>query len=167
MTIRRQKDVSFKKSQLLDEFRKHMDNLESRENYVTDALKEGFNILLIDQDVSCGKKLSGHLRGQLHSCKIYVCQSEFTALKVLKNNLIDVIVTEVDLQNYNGYDFAKCIRLLMHKDYPVVFYSQNARKHLNHYLNEMDNSYFIEDPFLGSDLSRLLRKTFKREKSVA
>jgi|GEM_PF-3719787 len=167
MTIRRQKDVSFKKSQVLDEFRKLSQEAEGRDEYITDAVTEGFTVLLLDKNVDVGKSLSSKLKGELKNSKVFVCQSEFTALKVLKSNRIDIIVSEVELQNYSGYDFAQSVRLLMHREYPVLFYSSNPERGIDFYFHQLTNSWFVDEHLEKLKLSSLLKITYQKMKDVA
>ncbi len=145
MTIKRQKEVSLKRSRLLEQFRKEMNNAETCREFI--ATKQKMNVLLLDGDKNFCKDLSAKLQKHKKDSKIYVCQSEFTAMKLLKDSNIDLLIIGLELQNYDGFDFGRSIRSLMRKDYPILFFSRDENKQMDFYFQDITNAHFVHNPF--------------------
>ncbi len=152
MTIKRQKELSLKRSRVLEQFRKEMANAETCREFLSKKMK--MNILLIDGDKNFCKDLSAKLQNHRRDSKIYVCQSEFTAMKLLKDSKIDLLIIGLELQNYNGFDFARSLRALMRKDFPVLFFSRDENKKMDFYFQDITNAHFVHNPFDMAELDQ-------------
>ena len=67
-----------------------------------------FNVLYLEDDVSLLKHTTDVLEDFVN--KIYAVKTSKEALEVLKNKKIDVIISDILLENENGIDFLKYIK---------------------------------------------------------
>ena len=91
----------------------------SKENNARDLeiLKE-FNILYIEDDINLLKNSSDILEDFLKA--IYPATNTKDALEILKKNRVDVIVSDILLENENGIEFIKKLRDEHHIYTPVI-----------------------------------------------
>ena len=91
----------------------------SKENNARDLeiLKE-FNILYIEDDINLLKNSSDILEDFLKT--IYPATNTKDALEILKKNRVDVIVSDILLENENGIEFIKKLRDEHHIYTPVI-----------------------------------------------
>ena len=82
-----------------------------------EILKE-FSILYIEDDINLLKNSSDILEDFLKN--IYPVTNTKDALKILKNNRVDVIVSDILLENENGIEFIKKLRDTHHIYTPVI-----------------------------------------------
>ncbi len=155
MTIKRQKELSLKKSRLIEQFRKEVVNAQTSRDFLDKRMN--MNILLLDGDKNYSKKLAHHLQSAKKDCKIYVCQSEFTAMKILKDSTIDLLMISLELQTFDGFDFGKSVRSLMRKDYPIVYFSKDESKHMEYYFQDILNAHFVHNPFELEEVDEAFR----------
>ncbi len=149
MAIHKQRERSFRKSKLLEQF--HQIAAENQAHHEFYKNRFEFKILLLEDDLNLGRELAKRLEN-IRNCRVFVCQSEFSALKLLKQEKIDLVVSDVELQNFNGFDFGESIRTLMKEEIPLMYFSKKEEKQIEYYMNELSRSCYVYNAFEGSEL---------------
>lgn len=157
MTIRRQKEISFKKSQLLEKFRKITEEIEVINHF--DLKNTLPNILIIDPHLvdsrnieSCFKIIDGF--------HVSSCQSEFSALKILKQRNFSMIFINGHLKHFDSFRFAESIRILIDQEIPVVFFSDDLDFSKEFYLDGPSNSLFLSSSEIGLEKIRSIVRRY-------
>ncbi len=148
MAIRKQRERSFRKSKLMEQFQQISTETQAQHEFYKDRYQ--FKVLLLEDDLSLGRELAKRLEN-IRNCRVFVCQSEFSALKLLKQEKIDLVVSDVELQNFNGFDFGESIRMLMKEEIPLIYFSKDNEKQIDYYMNEQSKSSFVFNAFEGNE----------------
>ena len=110
-----------------------------------------YKVLLLDNDLYKAREVGKRLEN-IKNCKVFVCQSEFSALKLLKQENIDIIVMDVDLQNFNGFDFGVSVRTLIRSNLPIIYFGKDIKSQVDHYLLNQENTCYVSSAHEGNEL---------------
>lgn len=136
----KQKEKSLKKSNLLEQLRKctaqkeAMDTFQKQGNLPT--------IMLLDNSIKVAKDIGEKVKS-LKTSKMLLCQSEFSALKVLNEQKVDLLIMNIHLENFDGIKFAESIRVLFGNEMEIYFYSLEKLGEIKYYFSKISNSNFI------------------------
>ncbi|BBH53852.1 response regulator [Fluviispira sanaruensis] len=107
------------------------------------------NILICDDDEELLETISEML--QIENYNVTACNQATTALEILKNQNVDIILTDLKMPGMDGLEFTKKIRNL-NIYIPIVFISGNiSREHIKQFLR-FGVSDFIDKPFTSDGL---------------
>jgi DNA-binding NtrC family response regulator len=77
-----------------------------------------FNILYLEDDISLLKQTSDVLGDFVKN--VFAVKTSQEAMQVLKNNKIDIIISDILLENENGIDFLRELKEVEHIDIPAI-----------------------------------------------
>lgn len=123
-------------------------NAEVQNEFLSDS--EHFKVLILDDELKKGKLIEDRIKG-VKNCSTFVCVSEYSALKLLKEENFNLIIIDVELKNFDGLDFGRSIRTLIRANIPIMFFSSNPSRQVDYYLECPENSCFVEKLFEGSE----------------
>ncbi|HKM92383.1 MAG TPA: ATP-binding protein, partial [Prolixibacteraceae bacterium] len=102
------------------------DELKPSEKILSNSKKKRYNlpgILVVEDDRELRDYLAGHFEKNF---KVYTAADGFDGLKLAKEINLDIILTDVQMPNMNGYDFCKEIRLNFETSHiPIVMVTAN------------------------------------------
>nr|QCI09051.1 hypothetical protein [Inkyuleea mariana] len=132
-------------------------------------------LLIVDDDVLLGNSISAYLISQ--GFIVNTADSVNSALIYIKNNKPDLIIADIMMQNLDGYDFIKILRIdKMLYDLPVIFltakgmtsdriigYNLGCNAYLTKPFNPKELVSIINNIFSNIDL---LKSSYKPNKNI-
>ncbi len=120
-----------------------------------------FNILIVDdsevmRSVICRViKLSGFDVGA-----VYEADNGVTALKILDNNWVDIVLSDINMPVMDGVELLRRIKKSdMFSDVPVVIISTEGRSNRIEEIMEIGAAGYITKPFKPEDIRDLLSES--------
>lgn len=114
------------------------------------------NILIVEDELNIQKLLSSCIREVDDSARIYISNSSLGALKVAKENLIDIFLIDIQLIDYKGTQLAKELREMKQYQYtPMIFATALANEEINAY-REIKCYSFLIKPFTKEEVKQTI-----------
>lgn len=114
------------------------------------------NILIVEDDPNIQKLLSSSICEVNDTTKIYMSDSSLGALKIAKENLIDIFLLDIQLTDYKGTELAKELREMEQYRYtPMIFVTALANEELYAY-REIKCYSFLIKPFTKKEVKQAI-----------
>ena len=113
-------------------------------------------ILIVDDEKSIRDALSDILSEEKYD--VITAEDGEDGWAKLEQEKIDLVVSDVELQNFNGFDFGESIRMLMKEEIPLMYFSKDREKQIDYYMNEQSRSCFVINAFEGNELQEKFLK---------
>lgn len=114
------------------------------------------NILIVEDELNIQKLLSSCIREVDDAAQIYISDSSLGALKVAKENLIDIFLIDIQLIDYKGTQLAKELRKMEQYRYtPMIFATALANEEINAY-REIKCYSFLIKPFTKEEVKQTI-----------
>ena len=129
-------------------------------------------LLIVEDDLHIQKLLTSCILEVDDAVQIYVSASSSEALRIAKENKIDVFILDIQLTDYKGTLLAKQVREIEHYRYtPMIFATALANEELNAYREIKCYSYLIK-PFTKAEVKQTIlevinyRNNFSEQKKT-
>jgi two-component system chemotaxis response regulator CheY len=118
-------------------------------------------ILLVDDFSTLRKSITALLNRAGYN-KIIECSSGINAIDELKNNVFDIVITDIRMPDVNGIELTKHIRI-MYPNTQVLVMTEKKQKNLIILAAHAGANGYIEKPFMKKELIEKIHKTQKRK----
>jgi DNA-binding response OmpR family regulator/predicted regulator of Ras-like GTPase activity (Roadblock/LC7/MglB family) len=112
-------------------------------------------VLIVDDEETLTWSMSKSLSKDRDKYSIFIGNTGKEALEVLKNNAVDLVITDIRLPDINGLDLLTAIR----NDYPntkVIIMTAYGSSDIQKEANKRGSLYYIEKPFEIADIRKLI-----------
>jgi len=118
-------------------------------------------ILLVDDDRSLLDVIQANLHRLYPEATSLTASSGAQALDIMKNNTVDLLITDIYMPEMNGFELivaARKIRL----DLKIIVMTAHSSPDLSKEVQQMGSVGYIEKPFVTKNLVSLIHDTFDR-----
>ena len=117
------------------------------------------NILIVE-DSSMTRSMIRSVVEDMEGMETYEASSGFIALKMLPERKYDLIITDINMPDINGFEFVTFIKNNdRYKDVPVVFISTERSKEDIEKGMSLGAASYLTKPFKSEELQAVVRKT--------
>ncbi|MCK5506604.1 MAG: response regulator [Thermodesulfovibrionia bacterium] len=117
------------------------------------------SILVVD-DSNATKSFIKSSIYEIDDVNIFEASSGFEALKLLSQHPFDMIITDINMPDINGFEFVTFIKNNdRYKDVPVVFISTERSKEDIEKGMSLGAASYLTKPFKSEELQAVVRKT--------
>lgn len=114
------------------------------------------NILVVEDELNIQKLLSSCIHEVDDTAQIYMSDSSLGALKIAKENSIDIFLLDIQLIDYKGTQLAKELRAMERYQYtPMIFATALANEEINAY-REIKCYSFLIKPFTKEEVKQTI-----------
>ena len=113
------------------------------------------NVLIVDDEETLTWSMSKSLSKDRDRYRILVGNTGREALDILRNNAVDLVITDIRLPDINGLDLLTTIK----GDYPntkVIIMTAYGSSDIQKEANKRGSLYYIEKPFEIADIRKLI-----------
>ncbi|MCB9219516.1 MAG: response regulator [Ignavibacteriales bacterium] len=122
-------------------------------------------ILVVEDEESVRENLVELLTLENYEC--IEASDGLDALKKIKNNLPDLVISDILMPNLNGYEFYKLINSIESEKYiPFIFLTARVDEESINYANELGADDYITKPFKSEILVQRIKTRFSKKKQI-
>ncbi len=136
----------------------------SRRRSISFKGEKPYNILVIDDDDTSSfilfeafSKVLGH--------NVYHCSNGTDGINIFKNNLIDIIITDLYMPGINGYETARIIRKT-NAAIPIIAITGSPDADINDKIKECGINAFILKPYNIFSLALLINSLIEKSAEI-
>jgi len=124
-------------------------------NYLKRVVKRFYknrflNVLVVEDSLSVRNLEKKYL--ELYNFNVYSAKDGKEALEIIKNNKINLLITDLNMPNIDGEDLIKIIReKYLMEDLPIIVISSNSEKDKLIEILKLGVNDFLEKPFLKEE----------------
>ena len=121
---------------------------------------EGIRILIVDDEASILEALSDNL--VMHGATIYSAGNGLEAMEVLKDNMVDFILSDMRMPKANGIQFLKNLKITYPHPPPFFFLTGYAEEYSTEQMRELGSNGVLSKPFKIKELIELILANVKK-----
>jgi CheY-like chemotaxis protein len=118
------------------------------------------SVLIVDDEKMLRETVAFYVEQKVE--KVYFASSGNEAIDFLKNNSVDLVITDIRMPDGDGIDLMKAIQSLS-GDKPKVIAMTGFAGNSEDVLNELQVKIVLSKPFSGKDLFSAIELVFKPE----
>ena len=121
----------------------------------------GVRFLVVDDSPMAVKLITGVIRNQLGSDRIFTAADGREAIRVLEKHAVDMIVSDWNMEQMNGDELLYFVR--NHKEYkdvPFVMVTSNSQKDFIITALQLGVSQYLIKPFTPAELEKKIRNSW-------
>lgn len=120
----------------------------------------GYNVLIVDDSMIIRKMIAKTLNiSGLDIGEIYFAENGKQALKLLKENWIDIVFADINMPEMNGIEMIEEMRKEdLIESIPVVIVSTERSRERIETLKAMGVKAYLNKPFVPEEFSRVVRE---------
>ncbi len=120
----------------------------------------GYNVLIVDDSMIIRKMIAKTLNiSGLDIGEIYFAENGRQALKLLKENWVDIVFADINMPEMNGIEMVEEMRKEdLIKSIPVVIVSTERSRERIETLKAMGVKAYLNKPFVPEEFSRVVRE---------
>ncbi|NOX38343.1 MAG: response regulator [Calditrichaeota bacterium] len=120
-------------------------------------------ILIVDDSISIRKYVSGIFAE--NQFQTLAAKNGLEAMELLKNQSVDLIITDLEMPQMSGYEFIKAIRENPEvSDLPIIVLTGRTGKKFEELSMDLGADAYVNKPFKDSELLQLVNKFIVRKK---
>ena len=117
------------------------------------------NILVVEDDITVLKLVQNVL--EVEGFKVKIAQTGDAALKILKENPIDILMTDLGMPGMSGYQLASKAREI-NPDIPIILATGWESRIDKNKIQQNNINYIVGKPFLFSELFDVINQLLKK-----
>lgn len=120
----------------------------------------GYNVLIVDDSMIIRKMIAKTLNiSGLDIGEIYFAENGRQALKLLKENWVDIVFADINMPEMNGIEMVEEMRKEdLIESIPVVIVSTERSRERIETLKAMGVKAYLNKPFVPEEFSRVVRE---------
>jgi two-component system chemotaxis response regulator CheB len=120
-------------------------------------------ILLVDDDQPLLDVVKTNLKRTYQEASVLTASSGAQALEIIKNILIDLLITDIYMPEMNGFELIVSARK-MNPDIKIIVMTAHSSPDVDREVQGMGSIGYIEKPFVVRNLVSLIQNTFSQPK---
>jgi two-component system chemotaxis response regulator CheB len=121
-------------------------------------------ILLVDDNQSVLDAVQANLQSLYQEGTFITASSSKQALEIIKNNPIDLLITDIYMPEMNGFELIVSVRKIV-PGIKIIVMTAHSSPDITREVNNMGSVGYIEKPFTAADLGLLVHATLAQPKS--
>ena len=109
-------------------------------------------VVVIDDDGDFNSYIKKVLCQRL-DIDVYVFDDEIRALRFLSENPISLLIIDVQLEKFNGFEFGQSVRILLKEEIPIIYISSKAAYEMDVLNLDQRKVEFMKKPLQVPDLT--------------
>ena len=117
-------------------------------------------ILIVNDASTVGMYIKMMLRSESYDAEIAI--NGIDALRILNNQSFDLVITDLNMPEMDGYELTKHIRT--HEDYrfiPVIFVTAGDKDEVYQTAKAVGSTAFVQFPFTKERILRIIRSLIR------